>query len=70
MATNVYTVGPDAPLDVVVAEMAEHKYGSAIVTNGPTIEGIFTTVDACRALVDALRETGEQPRPASQPRPT
>ena len=30
MSTEVYTVSPDAPLDEVVSEMAEKKYGSAV----------------------------------------
>ena len=37
-------------LDEVVATMAEHKYGSAIVVQNQHVVGVFTTVDACRAL--------------------
>jgi acetoin utilization protein AcuB len=32
--------------------MAEHKYGSAVVMEGNQVVGIFTTVDACRALAE------------------
>jgi hypothetical protein len=30
--------------------MAEHKYGCAVVMDGPALTGIFTTVDALHAL--------------------
>jgi acetoin utilization protein AcuB len=34
--------------------MAEHKYGSAIVVQNGQVVGVFTTVDACRALSELL----------------
>lgn len=55
MTEEPYTVEPDAPLDEVVAEMAEKKYGSAVVLQNHKVVGIFTTVDACRALSELLR---------------
>jgi acetoin utilization protein AcuB len=55
MTPVVYTVAPDARLDRVAADMAEHRYGSAfVVTEGNRVVGIFTTVDACRALAELL----------------
>jgi len=54
MATTVYAVSPEAPLDEVVSTMAEHKYGSAVVMQNAKVVGIFTTVDACRALGELL----------------
>jgi acetoin utilization protein AcuB len=54
MSSDVYIVGPDVPLAEVAAEMADHKYGCAVVTEGPRIVGIFTTVDALRALIGIL----------------
>lgn len=54
MSTEVYTVSPDAALDEVVSEMAEKKYGSAVVLANRKVVGIFTTVDVCRALADLL----------------
>jgi len=54
MSTEVYSVSPDAPLDEVVLEMAEKKYGSAVVVQNHKVVGIFTTVDACRALGELL----------------
>ncbi len=54
MSTVVYSVGPDQPLDEVVATMAERKYGSAVVMQNGKVVGIFTTVDVCRALAELL----------------
>lgn len=50
---EAYVVASDAPLKEVAAEMAEHKYGSAVVMDGNTVVGIFTTVDACRVLAES-----------------
>lgn len=54
MSGEPYTVSPDAPLDEVVSTMAAEKYGSAIVVDNQHVVGIFTTVDACRALSELL----------------
>ena len=54
MSTSLYTVEPDAPLDVVVSEMAEKKYGSAVVVQNHKVVGIFTTVDVCKAFAELL----------------
>lgn len=54
MSTEVYTVSPDARVDEVVGEMAEKKYGSAVVMQNHKVVGIFTTVDACRTLAELL----------------
>ncbi len=55
MSTDPYTIPPEAPLDQVVFEMSEHKYGSAIVQqqNGKVV-GIFTAVDGLRVLGEML----------------
>lgn len=55
MSSNPYAVAPDAPLDEVVAEMAERKYGSAVVMQNNKVVGVLTTVDVCRALAELLR---------------
>lgn len=48
------------PLDAAEI-MAKRKYGCAIVVDeGGRIEGIFTTIDALGALVDALRRSTNQ----------
>lgn len=54
MATSVYAVAPETPLDEVVATMGEKKYGSAVVTQNGHVIGIFTTVDLCRAFAELL----------------
>ena len=54
MTMEPYAVKPDAKLAEVLHEMAEHKYGAAIVMEGNHIEGIFTSSDAMRVLADVL----------------
>jgi len=54
MSEHVYAVSPEAPLDEVVAVMAERKYGSAVVMQNEKVVGIFTTVDVCRAFGELL----------------
>ena len=53
---NVYEVSPDAKLHDVAKEMAEKHYGCAVVVQNNKLVGIFTTVDACRAIVDILQQ--------------
>ena len=55
MSTVVYSVSPEAPLDEVVATMAERRLGSTLVVDGARLVGIFTTTDALVALRDVLR---------------
>ena len=62
MTQDVLTVEPDAPLRDVVHEMAERKLGSALVVEGHEVVGIFTTVDALRAL-EQLCQRLAAPRP-------
>ena len=56
MVPNPYVVRPDTDLSEVVSEMAEHKFGSAIVqqSNGRVV-GIFTAVDGLRAFGELLQ---------------
>ncbi|HTL69801.1 MAG TPA: CBS domain-containing protein [Candidatus Eisenbacteria bacterium] len=49
-----YAVTPDMPLRLVAETMASKHYGSAIVTQNGKLVGIFTTVDACRALAEII----------------
>ena len=55
MSPEPFAVRPDAPLDDVALAMAERKYGSAVVVDQGVVVGVFTTVDALRALVVVLR---------------
>lgn len=51
MTTNIYQVHEEQYLANVVAEMADKKYGCAVVVNGKDeIVGIFTTIDALNLL--------------------
>lgn len=56
MSGNVYSVAPNAALDEVAAEMAEHKYGCAVVMDNNHVVGVLTTVDLARALAEVLRQ--------------
>lgn len=49
-----YFTSPTAPLNEVVAHMAEKKYGCAIVVDNQKVVGIFTEVDAYKALSELL----------------
>lgn len=54
MTPQPYSVAPDSPLDAVSQEMAEKRYGSAVVVSNSRVVGIFTAVDALTALADLL----------------
>lgn len=49
-----YITNPNAPLDEVVSHMANHKYGCALVADNHKLVGIFTDIDAMRALSELL----------------
>jgi acetoin utilization protein AcuB len=55
MVPDAYVTPADAPLKTVAGEMAKRRLGSALVVDGTTVIGVFTAVDAFRALADALR---------------
>ena len=61
MTPDPFTIGPDSSLEWVVMEMAHHKYGSTLVVEGGRVIGVFTTVDALRALEDLLAESRRHP---------
>ncbi|MCC6559323.1 MAG: CBS domain-containing protein [Polyangiaceae bacterium] len=63
MVSHPYFVPPDARLAEVVAEMADHKFGAAVVMENGKVVGMFTTVDALRAFVDHLKEQPPQAEP-------
>jgi len=54
MSDDPYTVSPATPLGEVVQVMAERGIGAAIVVEGEAIVGVFTTIDALRALAAVL----------------
>lgn len=49
-----YTVSPSTPLNEVVAHMAEKKYGCALIVDNGKLVGIFTEIDAYKALAELL----------------
>jgi len=56
MTLDTYAVGPKSTLRKVATEMAEHRYGSAVVIDHDRVVGILTTVDALAALAEILTE--------------
>jgi acetoin utilization protein AcuB len=57
MAPDPYEVTPDAPLAEVVTTLLERRIDSAIVMDEQRVAGVFTTVDALRALAEMLAKT-------------
>lgn len=49
-----YFTSPDAPLNEVVAHMADKKYGCALIVDNGKLVGIFTETDAYKALAELL----------------
>ena len=56
MLPNAYAVDLNERSDTVLAHMAQHHLGSAMVTRKGALAGIFTVTDACRAFAELLRE--------------
>ncbi len=55
MTPSPYSVSPSAALDEVADQMAEHKYGCAVIIDNGHVVGVLTTVDLARALAEVLR---------------
>ena len=55
MVPDAYIASVDASLEQVAADMARRRIGSAVVVERGAVVGVFTAVDALRALADALR---------------
>lgn len=54
-AEQVFTASPFSKLDDVCDVMAENKYGCAVITDNEKLVGIFTWVDALRAMSELLK---------------
>ena len=54
MTQDVYTVGPREHIGAVVKQMAEHKFGCAVVVERGHVVGIFTATDALGLLAKIL----------------
>lgn len=60
MSPQPFSCGPDAHLHAVAQEMAEHKYGAAVVVEAEhpsKVVGLFTTTDALNALASLTGHT-------------
>jgi acetoin utilization protein AcuB len=51
-----FVTSPNTPLNQVCMEMAAHKFGCALIVDNHKLVGIFTWVDALKAM-DHLMET-------------
>jgi acetoin utilization protein AcuB len=51
---DVYTVEPSADVKKVMAQMAEHKYGCALVVHDHKLQGVFTWIDALKAAASLI----------------
>jgi acetoin utilization protein AcuB len=54
MTPDPFAISPESSLEWIVMEMAEHKYGCTVVIENGKVVGVFTTVDALRALQTLL----------------
>jgi acetoin utilization protein AcuB len=70
MAQEAYTVPPGTALLEVARTMAMHKYGSAVVARDGRVEGIFTTIDALKALEALLTSPQAEAAPAPRRKTT
>ena len=61
MTSDPYVVTAGTPLRAVAEAMVEHKYGCAVVMERGAVAGIFTTVDALRALLDFEHAPASRP---------
>lgn len=57
MVEDLFTVTPDTPVGEAVEQMIARKLGSAVVCRDDQVVGVFTTIDALRALHELLEQT-------------
>jgi acetoin utilization protein AcuB len=55
MFEAVFTVSPETPVAEVVEQMVDRKLGSTVILEEDRVVGVFTCVDALRALQDLLQ---------------
>jgi acetoin utilization protein AcuB len=60
MTPFVYTVAPDALVEEVARDIADAKYGAAVVVADDEPIGVFTTTDALSVLVEILGDHRRQ----------
>jgi acetoin utilization protein AcuB len=66
MTPDPFAISPESSLEWIVMEMAEHKYGSTVVVENGKVVGVFTTVDALRALQTLLGRSRRRRRTSHQ----
>lgn len=57
MVEDVFTVTPETPVGEAIETMIDRKVGSAVVCEGDRVLGVFTTIDALRALHELLERS-------------
>lgn len=60
MWQDVYTVTPNTSIAHVAQDLLDRKIGSAVVVERGEVVGMFTLVDALRALADLARPSGAE----------
>jgi acetoin utilization protein AcuB len=66
MTPDPYAISPGTALEWVALEMAQRKFGSTVVVEHGRVVGVFTTIDALRALQELLAH--QRAAPHSDPR--
>ncbi|HEV8114368.1 MAG TPA: CBS domain-containing protein [Planctomycetota bacterium] len=56
MTQDPYTVEPDEPVDAVAREMVRRKIGTALVSHGDRLMGLFSATDALLALAALVED--------------
>jgi acetoin utilization protein AcuB len=56
MVREAYSVDLATRVDKVLDHMVRHHIGSALITRKGKLVGVFTAMDACRALCELLRD--------------
>ena len=62
MTTDLYTVEPSTSILEISQAMFAHRYGSALVMEGHTVVGIFTTTDALATLYGVVDTLAQEQR--------
>jgi acetoin utilization protein AcuB len=65
MTVNPYVVAPDADLQTVASHLVEHKETCAVIVDKGRIVGVFTQIDALRALIDLVAKARSIPPSAT-----
>jgi CBS domain-containing protein len=64
MAGAPYTIDAGSSLEWLATDMCQRRADAAVVTDGGHVVGVFTTVDALRALEELLGRARRRRRPA------